>query len=559
MVLGTLLSQLMSLFVANMFEANMTEFEFVFSSSACIKTLIYFSVMYILVMIFNTYNVSLSKLIDLLNANKKSEKIKLKNPWLCVIVFILSACALGYAYYCVTAGVTDMQTADKILIPIALGAVSTFFIFWSLSGLLLKIFMSMKNVYYKDLNSFTLRQFSSKINTTVFSMTIICLMLFFTICVLSSAISIRNSMTSNLTTMVPADIQLDKTLDLKADSGYSQGIIDDSRISIRQTLERLGFDVDRYFKDVIEFDLYASNEFLVRNTLGSSYDEIAQQFPYLDYDMAETFIKESDYNKLAQLYGLEEVHLNDNEYVVVADFDSWINIRNEGLKNDVPLVIDGVTLTPKYDECVNGFIYMTSSHINTGIFVVPDEVLNNMPRESGILIANYNADTEEEKEEIEDMILATENSPYAPNTDIEASTKISLYEGSIGLGAMITFIGLYLGIIFLIASAAILALKELSESTDNKERFNMLRKIGTDEKMLNKALFRQIGIFFLFPLILAIIHSIFGIKFCLYLLETFGQGELIKSIIVTAGIIIFIYGGYFLITYLCSKNIIKER
>lgn len=559
LVLGTLLSQLMSLFVANMFEANMTEFEFVFSSSACIKTLIYFSVMYILVMIFNTYNVSLSKLIDLLNANKKSEKIKLKNPWLCVIVFILSACALGYAYYCVTAGVTDMQTADKILIPIALGAVSTFFIFWSLSGLLLKIFMSMKNVYYKDLNSFTLRQFSSKINTTVFSMTIICLMLFFTICVLSSAISIRNSMTSNLTTMVPADIQLDKTLDLKADSGYSQGIIDDSRISIRQTLERLGFDVDRYFKDVIEFDLYASNEFLVRNTLGSSYDEIAQQFPYLDYDMAETFIKESDYNKLAQLYGLEEVHLNDNEYVVVADFDSWINIRNEGLKNDVPLVIDGVTLTPKYDECVNGFIYMTSSHINTGIFVVPDEVLNNMPRESGILIANYNADTEEEKEEIEDMILATENSPYAPNTDIEASTKISLYEGSIGLGAMITFIGLYLGIIFLIASAAILALKELSESTDNKERFNMLRKIGTDEKMLNKALFRQICIFFLFPLILAIIHSIFGIKFCLYLLETFGQGELIKSIIVTAGIIIFIYGGYFLITYLCSKNIIKER
>ena len=562
LVLGTLLSQLMSLFVSNMFEANMTEFEFVFSSSACIKTLIYFSVMYILVMIFNTYNVSLSKLIDLLNANKKSEKIKLKNPWLCVIVFILSACALGYAYYCVTAGVTDMQTADKILIPIALGAVSTFFIFWSLSGLLLKIFMSMKNVYYKDLNSFTLRQFSSKINTTVFSMTIICLMLFFTICVLSSAISIRNSMTSNLTTMVPADIQLDKTLDLKADSGYSQGIIDDSRISIRQTLERLGFDVDRYFKDVIEFDLYASNEFLVRNTLGSSYDEIAQQFPYLDYDMAETFIKESDYNKLAQLYGLEEVHLNDNEYVVVADFDSWINIRNEGLKNDVPLVIDGVTLTPKYDECVNGFIYMTSSHINTGIFVVPDEVLNNMPRESGILIANYNADTEEEKEEIEeieDMILATENSPYAPNTDIEASTKISLYEGSIGLGAMITFIGLYLGIIFLIASAAILALKELSESTDNKERFNMLRKIGTDEKMLNKALFRQICIFFLFPLILAIIHSIFGIKFCLYLLETFGQEELIKSIIVTAGIIVFIYGGYFLITYLCSKNIIKER
>ena len=559
LVLGTALSQVMSLLVANMFEANMTEFEFVFSSSACIKTLIYFSVMYILVMIFNTYNVSRCKLIDLLNANKKSEKVKLKNPWLCVIVFIVSVSALGYAYWCVTGGVTDMQTADKILIPIALGAISTFFIFWSLSGLLLKLFMSMKNVYYKGLNSFTLRQFSSKINTTVFSMTIICLMLFFTICVLSGAISIRNSMTSNLKTLAPVDIQLDKTMDISADSGYSPEIIDDSKISVSETLDRLGFDTDKYFKDVIEFDLYASNDILIKNTLGSVYDELVKEFPYLYYDDAETFIKESDYNKLAKLYGLDPVYVDDDEYIIISDVDFWTDIRNRSLEKGTPITINEVSLTPKYNECVNGFVYMSSNHINTGIFVVPDNVLNNMPRESEILVANYKANTDEEKQEIENMILATENSPYAQNTDIEASSKISLYESSIGLGAMITFIGLYLGIIFLIASAAILALKELSESTDNKERFKMLRKIGTDERMLNKALFRQIGIFFLFPLVLAIIHSIFGIKFCVYILQTFGKEELIKSIIMTAGIIIFIYGGYFLITYLCSKNIIKER
>ena len=559
LILGTGLSQLMSLFVANMFEAKMTEFEFVFSSSACIKTLIYFSVMYILVMIFNTYNVSRCKLIDLLNANKKSEKIKLKNPWICVIVFIISVIALGYAYYCVTGGVTDMQTADKILIPIALGAVSTFFIFWSLSGLLLKLFMSMKNVYYKGLNSFTLRQFSSKINTTVFSMTIICLMLFFTICVLSGAISIRNSMTSNLKTLAPVDIQLDKTMDISADSGYSPEIIDDSKISVSETLDRLGFDTDKYFKDVIEFDLYASNDILIKNTLGSVYDELVKEFPYLYYDDAETFIKESDYNKLAKLYGLDPVYVDDDEYIIISDVDFWTDIRNRSLEKGTPITINEVSLTPKYNECVNGFVYMSSNHINTGIFVVPDNVLNNMPRESEILVANYKVNTDEEKQEIENMILATENSPYAQNTDIEASSKISLYESSIGLGAMITFIGLYLGIIFLIASAAILALKELSESTDNKERFKMLRKIGTDGRMLNKALFRQIGIFFLFPLVLAIIHSIFGIKFCVYILQTFGKEELIKSIIMTAGIIVFIYGGYFLITYLCSKNIIKER
>lgn len=559
LVLGTALSQVMSLLVANMFEAKMTEFEFVFSTSACIKTLIYFSVMYVLVMIFNTYNVSRCRLIDLLNANKKSEKIKMKNPWLCVIIFIISVCVLGYAYFCVTAGVTDMQTADKILIPIALGAVSTFFIFWSLSGLLLKIFMSMKNVYYKGLNSFILRQFSSKINTTVFSMTIICLMLFFTICILSSAISIRNSMTSNLEQMAPVDIQLNKKMDLPVNSGYSEAVIEDSKISVSETLDRLGFDTDKYFKDVLEFDIYASNDILVRDTLGDYYAEVSKQFPYLAYDAAESFIKVSDYNKVAKLYGLDQIHLDSNEYVIIADFDSWIDIRNQSLEKGTPINLNGFTLTPKYDECKDGFIYMASNHVNTGIFIVPDEVLGGVPRESELLVANYKANTDEERQEIEDMIVATGNSAYASNTDIEASTKLSLYEGSIGLGAMITFIGLYLGIVFLIASAAILALKELSESTDNKERFRMLRKIGTDEKMLNRALFRQIGIFFIFPLVLAVIHSIFGIKFCTYILETFGKGELVKSIIMTAGIIVFIYGGYFLITYFASKNIIKER
>ena len=559
LLLGIGLSQLMSLLVANLFEADMTQFKFVFAFDAFIKTLLYFSIMYVLVMIFNTYSVSKCRLIDLLNANKKSEKVRLKNPVVCILVFIAAVLMLSYAYWCVTGGINELQTAEKIFIPIALGFMATILIFWSLSGLLLKIFMSMKGIYYKGLNSFTLRQFSSQINTTVFSMSIISILLFFTICILSSAISIRNSMAYNLTMLAPVDIELDKKLDLDEGSGYDDLVIEDSKITIRETMNRLGFDVDKYFKDILEFNLYASNEVLIRNTLGDAYQEIFNNFPYLNYEVAETFIKESDYNKLASLYNLEKIDLDSDQYAIVADFDSWKNIRNISLENNTIIKINGFQLKPKYNECINGFVYMTSSHINTGIFVVSDNVLENYPKESAIMVANYNSSNEEDKLKIEGMIESLDDSPYALNTTISASTKMALYEGSIGLGAMITFIGLYLGIIFLIASAAILALKELSESTDNKERFNMLRRIGTDERMLNKALFRQIGIFFLFPLILAIIHSIFGIKFCTYILETFGNEELLESIMLTAIIIVLVYGGYFIITYISSKNIIKEK
>ena len=70
--IGFLLSQLMSIVVANMFEADLTKFEFIFSKGACIKTLIYFGIMYFVVMMFNTINISKYKLIDLINSNKKS-------------------------------------------------------------------------------------------------------------------------------------------------------------------------------------------------------------------------------------------------------------------------------------------------------------------------------------------------------------------------------------------------------------------------------------------------------------------------------------------------------
>ena len=563
LVVGVGASQLMSVLVANSFEADLTEFTFVFSNSAMIKTIIYFGIMYLLVMIFNVINVGRCKLIDLIYANKKNEEVKMKNPVVCTIVFIISVCALGYAYYLVTAGVDTLIGSNDIFIPIILGCVSTFFIFWSLSGLILKIVMSFKNLYYKGLNSFVLRQISSKVNTMVFSMTVICLMLFVTICVFSSSLSIKNSMTANLVELAPVDVELSKTRNISEEyayeTGYSEVLRQDSFRSIEESLNLVDFDVNHYFKDITTVYTYVSDDFTFEDTLGSAASTIKSEYPIFTYHAPEEIMKLSDYNKVARLYGNTEYALNSNEYMIIADFESTMEMRNEALKTNPSINVFGVTLMPKYDECQDGFVRISNSHINTGIIVVPDSIVDESYLEREILLANYKADSEEGKQAIEDTLMAIENHPYSGNITMNASTKISIYEASVGLGAMVTFIGLYLGIIFLISSAAILALKELSESTDNKERYQMLRKIGTDEGMINRALFKQIAIFFSVPLILAIIHSIFGIEFCKYILMTFGEEEMTKSITMTAIFLIVIYGGYFLITYYCSKNIIKDK
>lgn len=560
LLIGFFLSELMSLLVANLFEADMTNFRFIFSSSAALKCLIYFGIMYLIVMIFNTISVSKCKLIDLINSSKKTEKIKLKNPILCVIIFIIACVMLIYSYYFVTSDSKLSGDVTSLYIPIVLGALSTFLIFWSLSGLILKIVMNMKGLYYKGLNSFTLRQVSSKINTTVFSSTIICLMLFITICFLSSCLSIKNSLTGNIDELSKVDVEIIKdrnvTDDFIKDYELNDEIIADTKIDILETLKNNNIDKNN-FKDMLIVYYYKTN-LTLQDTLGDAYEEVKEKFPLMNFFVKENIMSISDYNKVAKLYGNKTYTLKENEYIVIADYNSMIDIRNKALNKNSIITVNDNVLNPKYSECKYGFVDVGAQHLNSGIIVVPDNVVNeNMPKKE-ILLANYNANTKVEKQKINSLINNLENT-YNKTNLVSYNTKIDMLESSIGLGALVTFIGLYLGIIFLISSAAILALKELSESTDNKERYKMIRKLGADEKMINKALFNQIFIFFMIPLSLAIVHSIFGIKFANIILETMGISGLTSSITMTFIFLVLIYGGYFLLTYFASKNIIRER
>lgn len=561
LVIGTILSQFMSVIVANMFDADMTKFKFIFSMKACVKTLIYFAIMYVLVMIFNTFSISRCKLIDLLNAGKKTEKVTMKNPVVCTIVFVIGVGILSYAYWMVTRGVKSINIINKIGIPIALGCVATFLIFWSVSGFMIRIFTSIKSVYYKGVNSFVLRQFCSKINTTVFSTTVICIMLFITISVLSAALSMKDSLSKDLDSMCPVDVQLAKYSYDAMSEAYATSqnmnekdreMLEDSKLSIIETLNNSGFDAQKYFKDVVEYNIYNTG-LKVKDTLGDVYTD--------DYHfIAEAIMPVmtiSDYNSVARLYGNSTYELNDDEYIIVADYKNMVMIRNQALKKGIILSVNGKEYKPRYDECKDGFVQIGVQNMNDGILVVPDNAVKPQQVRSMGLSADYRADTKEERYSIETQLDNLMKNISYKKSFIYRNSRIDLAESSVGLGALVTFIALYLGIIFLISSAAILALRELSDSADNKERYGMLRKLGVDERMIDMALFKQIGIFFAFPLILALIHSVFEIKFINIILATMGMSSMAASIGLTLAFVAVIYGGYFLITYLCSRSIIR--
>ena len=568
LVIGIFASQFMSILVAKLFQADMTKFEFVFSKNACIKTCLYFAIMYLAVLIFNAFTISKYKLINLLTASKKNEKIKIKNPILCVIVFIISSIGLGYAYWIVTKEVFTLsninETTKAILIAVLLGIITTILIFWSISGFILKIVESKKSIYLKGTNMFVLRQIHNKINTTVISISVICLMLFMTITALSSSLALKNSMQKDIENLTPVDINLYKTANLdNSKESISEEIKEDTKKPISYTIKENGVDIN-ILKDIVEVPVYEIGDLTWEKSLGDAANDVRKQFPMMNLETPEMIMKLSDYNKIAKLYGNKEYSLKDDEYLIISDYEGIADLRNMGLKRNAKITIDGNEYKPKYQKCQDGFIEISTSKTNVGIIIVPDTAnINETNQKLWFLAANYNAKNDVEKDKIE-YIFSNEDSDFnqklhKAKNSLSRHTKIHLFESSIGLSTIVVFIAIYLGIIFLIVSCAILALKQLTESSDNIERYVILRKIGCDEKMINKSLFEQIAIFFMLPLILAIIHSIFGIQFALSIFNTLAsKDQLLPSIILTIIVMSLIYGCYFLATYIGCKNIIKE-
>ena len=554
-IIGIGASQFTSFLVASMFQADMSKYQFVFSSQACIKTILNFVLIYVIVIIFNTFSINKCKLIDLFQGNRKNEKIKLKNPIICGIILAISIVMLIIAYYNVTAGYSKITNGKQLAIYIVMGCVGTFLFFWSVSGLLLKVVSSMKGIYYKGLNTFTFRQMSSRVNTNVFSMTIISLMLFITICVLSSGLSIRNSLNDSLKQGVPADINFNKVVNLSKEDGYGKKEVESSNKSIFQFFEENGYNIEPYLKEYVDLYIYQSENVTLNDTLGNN-DEKDDSPTMLE--VPENIVKVSDYNRLARFYGKDTIELNDDEYIVLCDYSPMIKLRNKSLKAGVKINVFGNELIPKYKECQEGFIEMSGNPSNTGIIIVPDGIVDENHKIREFIAANYSMDDKKEVEKFEQKVEKIYDETRWNYMVPMVNTKNNIIDSAVGIGAIGAFIGLYIGVILLISGAAILALKELSESADNVERFRMIRKLGADEKQINKALFRQTALFFIFPLALAIVHSIFGMMFSKQILDFIGTKMIGPSIGMTAIILLVIYGGYFLISYFCSKNIIKE-
>lgn len=532
--IGVLASQGLSILTANMFKVDLTKFQFIFSYNAFLKTIICFGIIYIIVLLFNSIIINKVKLIDLLEASRKNEKLRIKNIWTSVIIFLISIIMIGYAYY----NILDNGIAKLDLVSVFWGSIGTFLFFFSISGFFLKVVQSNKRMYLRDLNMFVFRQINSKINTAFISMTFICLMLFIAICTFSGGLGINKALNSEVKDLT----QFDATF-------WSNKGVD-----IDKVLKNKGVDIKKYSNEYVSYINFNSGvkyrDFLDEEGIndGKSYYPISE-------NMDIQVIKLSKFNDIMKMLGKNTVRLEKNNYIVFGDIQDMIGSLQRSVDNNKVININGYKLTPSKSRVLDITTYNQMLKNNICTFVVNDSIVDGLEPINSFLNTDLKGNKDEIEKELKEKMKDIDNKE---NT-IFLITKDDLLSSQVSTGVMIAYLGIYIGIIFLVASAAVLALQQLCDSTDNLERYKLLRKIGVDDRIINRSLLIQIGIYFMVPLSLALVHSIVGLKVSSDIVSIFGNESIFKNIIITVVVLLIIYGGYFIVTYTSVKKTIREK
>lgn len=550
---GVIVSQGISAFASKLFQVSLSDYKFLLSTDAILKTVLYFGIIFILIMIFNTFVISKYKLIDMLTAAKKNEDIKIKNPILTAIIFFISLGLLGVAYKLVIK--VGLNPTDSMFLgSIVLGILGTLLLFFSLAGFVLYVLQKNKNIYLKGLNIFVLRQMNSKINTNFLSMTVICLMLFLTISTLATGLSFKNALEKGLENTTPFDASATYYID------------EDSKIkTAEESIKELGFKFNPEDKIVSynEYKLEKTNleSLLNKNAEGKNKKEIVEAMTY----KGTNAISISSYNDIRALSGEKPVNLSNNEVLISSNLGEVENTLKNILKNNEKIEIDGKEYKIANNALIGEGKFIKEAFESTGMtnnfftLIVPDNIVSNLKPIANKININFPKNSNEEERvqklfnEYRDGVV--DSSKYG---FVNGYTKARIYEDNNGMTNIVLFIGIYLGVIFLISSTAVLALQQLSEASDSIDRYKSLRRIGVSQKMINKSIFTQVSIYFGLPLVVALVHSVVAIKVVNGFLTMFNRPDIGVSSLVTALIMVIVYGGYFYATYTGYKSTVKN-
>lgn len=602
-VLGVGLSQLMTFFTASLFKTQIANFHFFFSVHAFNLTLACMLVMFVLTLLLNLRAVRRTKLIELMGAERRNESIKTCNPWIAIAIFAVGVVLVGVAYYRLlrdgfplTATDSKLQEAmNQFGITTAMVTVGTFALFWGLSGMLIKLLQSLRGVYWRGLNMFTVRQLAAKVNTVCFSMGVIAMLLFLAITSVTCGMSIASVMNENLERYTPADMSqtyvyyTPETLDYYKEyvnpSEADRMVLADTTVDLYPAWHGKGKSADNndetgkkvdiadvagehvQIDSYLSYPLGGSDPSVTPSEMCKAMGEkLPKAFGGSNADTMGLFVTPaSQYNKLRQMMGEEPVHIGHDQYLLTCDMGGeLVDMYTKYMAGGHALTLGGHELKPATDKSDEDTAAIANSAMgsNPGTVVVADELLSqlNLQPYSSSLLVNYKQgmDTTEADESIKytvlDNLLVDGKEPGLWGIFI---TRSEMYAQAAQMTGLISYLAIYIGFVLVVACAAILSIQQLSNVADGSRSYRVLAQIGCDDRQIRHSVMAQQAVFFLFPLAVGLAHSFVALKVIIELVSIFGNMSIGGTVGLTCAIFLAAYGGYFLVTYLMSAGMVQ--
>ena len=540
--LGIALSQGISLVALKLFAVELSKFRLVFSVGAFQKTASCFSVIFLLVMTFNVWSVSSVQLIDLLTAGRKNETSQNRSRLLPVLLFLVSlACILSSGGMFYRNGILPSRENRSFQVAGILLAAGTFLFFYSLSTVLVQVLRANSNVYLRGLNTFLVRQIGSKIRTNVFLMTIVCGLLTVTICAVSVGVSTALAMNELSGSATPYDLNVLSNVSMDGDS------------SILEYLASKDADLSGYAENMEQISIYEADF-----TYGSLFEGQNVELWPIDEGISDSGVSVlavSDFNRALKMQGKEPVALTENQYLLNCNYKGTFQYVEKALESHADLVLAGITLQRASDMVLEETCFMTSVGNNDrGTLIVPDAVAHSLTKDVNVLLVQYRPDADSDAV-LQKMIPIGLDDTHG----CRYAEKNMMYDMFYGLNALVSFLCCYIGLIFLLICAALLALKQLTETTDNIYRYGLLQKLGAKKEQINRALLSQTAIFFAAPLAVAGIFSAVLMGKAMEIVEEFMNIHISTNLGFTVVLFLVVYGSYFLATYLSCKRMVVEH
>ena len=515
---GIILNKLMFLLLIKMLNFKVS-FGFSISVPSIIKTLIVFCSIFFATLLSNLFQIKILKPIELLKGSEQGEK-EPKTKWIMTIIGLAALCG-GYG---IALNVKSPLAALNLFFgAVILVMIGTYALFTAGSIAILKFLRKQKNFYYKTDHFISVSGMMYRMKQNAVGLANICILSTAVLVMLSTTISLYAGMEDSLKLRYPRDIVVTAR--------------ENNKNQIQKLAETLNSELKSGKIDMKDKLYYFDNSLEVVKKDGK-FLSVKKDPGKTNISMIEA-IPISDYNRLEE----KNITLHDNEVILFSKVknytDDTINIDNKNfkIKQRLHKPVDG--LNNSMIDLVDTYIIFVNNidYVGKNSFKEYTTAFNIKGTNKEILSISDKLN----KKFSENKIKANAESAVAGREEF-----LSLYGG-------LFFLGIFLGALFLMATVLIIYYKQISEGYEDKERFEIMQKVGMDKKEIKKTIRSQVLMVFFLPLVFTVIHIAFAFPMITKMLAVLGLKNVNLFILSTAGTIIVFAAIYTIVFSLTAR------